>query len=68
MKDEEVKRRHELEKKRLPKIQRKEIADQVQALRRQIRTDRKRDSLIGYLNSSDKEHLKEVILMLLKIS
>lgn len=59
LKEEEMKRRHELEKKRLPKIRRNEIKNQVQALRRQLRSDRKRESLMGYLSSNDKEHLKE---------
>ena len=65
LKDEELKRRHDLEKKRLPKIQRNEIKNQVQALRRQLRTDRKRDSIMGYLSSSDKEHLKEACSLIL---
>ena len=60
IKDEELKRRHDLEKKRLPKIQRNEIKNQVQALRRQLKTDRKRDSIMGYLSSGDKEQLREV--------
>ncbi|XP_065071955.1 serine/threonine-protein kinase 10-like [Rhopilema esculentum] len=59
IKDEELKRRHDLEKKRLPKIQRNEIKNQVQALRRQLKTDRKRDSIMGYLSSGDKEQLRE---------
>lgn len=46
----------------MPKILRNEIKNQVQALRRQLRTDRKRDSIIGYLSASDKEHLKEVFI------
>eukprot|EP00794_Sanderia_malayensis_P005703 gene5703-6405_t len=59
VKEEEMKRRNDLERKRLPKIQRNEIKNKSQALRRQLRADRKRESIIGYINSEDKERIKE---------
>ena len=54
LQEEEMKRRHEIEKKRLPKMQRSELKAKVQQYRRSIRID-KRLSV-----DLEKEMMKEV--------
>ena len=54
LKDEEMKRRHEIERKRLPKIQRDEIKAKSQQYRKSIRID-KRMSI-----DLEREMMKEV--------
>ena len=60
-----MKHRQELERKRLPKIQRNELRTKSQAKRKQLRVDRnKRESIgIGGLSIAEKERLKEVRLI-----
>lgn len=62
MKDDDMKHRQDLERKRLPKIQRNDLRQKVQAKRKQLRTERnKRESIsIGGLSAIEKEKLKEV--------
>lgn len=55
LKDEEMKRRHEIERKRLPKIQREEIKAKSQQYRKSIRID-KRMSM-----DLERELMKEVM-------
>ena len=61
-KDDDMRHRQELEKKRLPKIQRNELRNKMQGRRKQIRSERnKRESLsIGGLSAPEKEKMREV--------
>lgn len=61
MKDDDMKHRQDLERKRLPKIQRNDLRQKVQAKRKQLRMERnKRESIsIGGLSAIEKEKLKE---------
>ena len=65
MKEEDLRHRQDLERKRLPKIQRNEMRTKSQAKRKQLRSERnKRESIVGGglggLNSSEKDKLREV--------
>ena len=62
MKEEDLRHRQDLERKRLPKIQRNEMRTKVQAKRKQLRSERnKRESIVGGgLNSTEKDKLREV--------
>lgn len=61
-KEDDMRHRQELEKKRLPKIQRNELRNKMQGRRKQIRSERnKRESLsIGGLSAPEKEKMREV--------
>merc|ERR1712226_1510467 len=61
MKEEDMRHRQDLERKRLPKIQRNELRTKSQAKRKILRSERaKRDSMhIGGLTTAEKEKLKE---------
>ena len=63
MKEDDLRHRQDLERKRLPKIQRNELRTRVQAKRKQIRSERnKRESIVGGgLNASEKDKLREVM-------
>jgi len=56
-----MRHRQDLERKRLPKIQRNEMRTLVQAKRKQIRSERsKRESIVGGMNATEKEKMREV--------
>ncbi|XP_065649178.1 STE20-like serine/threonine-protein kinase isoform X2 [Hydra vulgaris] len=63
MKEDDLKHRQDLERKRLPKIQRNELRTKLQAKKKQLRSERnRRESLaivIVGLNAGEKEKLKE---------
>lgn len=60
MKEDDMRHRQDLERKRLPKIQRNEMRTKAQAKRKEIRNQRnKRESIVGGLNASEKEKLRE---------
>lgn len=54
LKEEEMKRRHEIERKRLPKIQREEIKSKTQQYRKSLRIDKR------YSMDIERELMKEV--------
>jgi len=61
MKEDDMRHRQDLERKRLPKIQRNEMRTLVQAKRKQIRSERsKRESIVGGMNAAEKEKMREV--------
>lgn len=61
MKEDDMRHRQDLERKRLPKIQRNELRTKTQAKRKQIRNERnKRESIVVSLNANEKERLREV--------
>ena len=60
MKLDDMRRRQDLERKRLPKIQRNDMKNRSNNLRRQLRLERKRDSLIIGFSADEKSKIKEV--------
>jgi len=61
MKEDDMRHRQDLERKRLPKIQRNEMRTLVQAKRKQFRSERsKRESIVGGMNAAEKEKMREV--------
>lgn len=61
MKEDDMRHRQDLERKRLPKIQRNELRTKAQAKRKLLRNERnKRESIVVSLNAFEKEKLREV--------
>ena len=64
MKEDDMKHRQDLERKRLPKIQRNDLRTKLQAKKKQLRAEKnRRESLaivIGGLSAVEKEKLREV--------